>query len=328
MKKDRASYIIRKVIRYSITLFFVLSLNFALPRVMPGDPVANLLGEEAFHDDPKIREELRAEYGLDKPLNIQYANYLASLSRLDLGYSIQKNLSVANLLAYGLFWTLALIFPSIVVGAFFALILGSLAGFKSGSRTDLILTALAIFLYTCPSFLLAMAIVSIFAFHLELFPLSNLTSGGGRTGVEYIIDVAWHLFLPILTLSLLGAGYKFLVVRNSVTQILDEQFVLAARAKGLPERMILLRHVIRNVLPPFISITALSFGFMVSGALIVEIVFSLNGMGTLIYDAVMSRDYPVMQGCFLLLTISVLVANMIADILYGMADPRIGNVCQ
>jgi peptide/nickel transport system permease protein len=318
------SYFLGKLIRYSLTLFLILSLNFALPRMMPGDPVVNLLGDEALHNDPEMIEKLRAEFGLDRPLHIQYTDYLRSVSRLDLGYSIHKSRSVADLMAYRLFWTLVLVFPSIVIGALLALLLGALAGFKSQSRTDLMLTGLALFLYTCPPFLLAMVLVSVFAFHLGLFPLGNLTSGG-RTGVEYIADVAWHLLLPVATLSLLGASYKFLVVRNSVVQLLEEQFVLAARAKGLREMEILLGHVIRNVLPPFISMVALSFGFMVSGALIVEIVFSLNGMGTLVYDAVVARDYPVMQGCFLVLTVSVLAANLIADILYGIADPRIGR---
>lgn len=324
MSSKRRVYLLGKLIRYGFTLFLVLSLNFALPRMMPGDPVVNLLGDEALHNDPKMRAELRAEFGLDKPLHIQYVNYLKSLFRLDLGYSIHKSQSVCDLMAYRLFWTMMLVFPSIIVGAVLALFLGSWAGFSSGSRSDLFLTGLALFLYTCPPFLLAMVLVSVFAFHLGLFPLGNLTSGG-KIGIEYIVDVAWHLFLPVVTLSLLGASFKFLVVRNSTVQLLEEQFVLAARAKGLRERDILLRHVIRNALPPFISMVALSFGFMVSGALIVEIVFSLNGMGTLVYDAVVARDYPVMQGCFLVLTISVLVANLVADILYGIADPRIGG---
>jgi peptide/nickel transport system permease protein len=168
-----------------------------------------------------------------------------------------------------------------------------------------------------------MVLLSALAFQLDLFPLGQLTSGG-RLGLEYVLDVVWHLFLPILTLTLLGASYKFLVVRNTTSQVFEEQYVIAARAKGLSERSVLLRHVIRNVLPTFISMVALSFGFMVSGALIIEIVFSLNGMGTLIYDAVTARDYPVMQGCFLVLTVFVLAANLAADMLYGVADPRIG----
>lgn len=324
MLSSRRAYFLSKLVRYSFTFLLILSLNFALPRMMPGDPIVNLLGEEALHNDPRMIERLRAEHGLDRPLHIQYIGYLRSLARMELGYSIHKNLSVAELMENSLLWTLLLVFPSVVIGSILALLFGSLAGFKNNSRTDFRLTALALLFYTCPPFLLAMLILSIFAFHLGLFPLGNLTSGG-RLGLDYVLDVAWHLFLPVAALSLLGASYKFLVVRNSVTQIFDEQFIVAARAKGLTERCILLRHVIRNVLPPFISMVALSFGFMVSGALVVEIVFSLNGMGTLIYDAVVARDYPIMQGSFLVLTIFVLAANFAADMLYGVADPRIGG---
>lgn len=324
MVSERNAYLLGKLIRYSFTFVLILSLNFALPRMMPGDPIVNLLGEEALHNDLRMRELLSAEYGLDKPMHIQYIRYMRSLAEMDLGYSIHKNLSVAELMANSLFWTLLLVFPSVVIGSILAMLFGSLAGFKNNSRTDFLLTALALLFYTCPPFLLAMLLLSIFAFHLGLFPLGNLTSGG-RVGLDYALDVARHLFLPVAALSLLGASYKFLVVRNSVTQIFDELFIVAARAKGLTERCILLRHVIRNVLPPFISMVALSFGFMVSGALVVEIVFSLNGMGTLIYDAVVARDYPVMQGSFLVLTIFVLAANFAADMLYAVADPRIGG---
>jgi peptide/nickel transport system permease protein len=324
MISGRKAYFLGKLTRYVFTLFLILSLNFALPRMMPGDPIVNLLGEEALHNDPRMIELLRAENGLDKPLHIQYINYLRSMGSMDLGYSIHKNLSVAQLMADSLVWTLLLVFPSIAFGSILALLLGSLAGFKSNSPVDLLLVAVSLLFYTCPPFLLAMLLLSIFAYHLGLFPLGNLSSGG-KAGFNYILDVAWHLFLPVVSLSLLGASYKFLVVRNSVTQIFEEQFVVAARAKGLTEGRILLYHVIRNVLPPFISMVAISLGFMVSGALVIEMVFSLNGMGTLIYDAVLARDYPVMQGCFLVLTVFVLAANFAADMLYAVADPRIGG---
>lgn len=324
MVSGRKAYFLGKTIRYAFTFSLILSLNFALPRMMPGDPIVNLLGEEALHNDPRMKELLRAEHGLDKPLHIQYLNYLRSLAGIDLGYSIHKNLSVVELITDSLGWTLLLVFPSVIIGSTLALLFGSLSGFKSKSLADFLLTAGALLFYTCPPFLLAMLLLSTFSFHLGLFPLGNLTTGG-KVGIDYALDVAWHLFLPVAALSLLGASYKFLVVRNSVTQILDEQFIVAARAKGLKETHILTRHVIRNVLPPFISMVAISLGFMVSGALIVEIVFSLNGMGTLIYDAVVARDYPVMQGCFLVLTVCVLAANFAADMLYAIADPRIGG---
>ncbi|AFD00554.1 ABC-type dipeptide/oligopeptide/nickel transport system, permease component [Methanocella conradii HZ254] len=318
------NYLTGKLLRYGFTLFIILSINFFIPRAMPGDPMVNLLGEDALHVDEQILDALRAEYGLDRPLHEQYLEYMFGIIQLDFGYSIHKNLKVADLIKDRLFWTLVLVFPSIIMGGILALVFGSIAGFRHGGNVDKLLTSLNIFLYTLPSFLFAMVIVSIFSFHLGWFPLGNLSSGK-LEGLPYLLDVGWHLFLPVAILSIHEATYIFLVVRNSITQIMGEYFVFVAKAKGLPERIIELRHVLRNVLPQFISIMALNFGFMVSGALIIEVVFSLNGMGTLIYDAVMARDYPVMQGCFVVLTIFVVAANFVADLLYGIADPRIAD---
>lgn len=320
----RFDYWARKLARYSFTLFIILSINFFIPRAMPGDPMVNLLGEDALHVDERMLDELRAEYGLDRPMYVQYFEYMLGIGHLDFGYSIHKNLKVTDLIKDRLFWTLVLVFPSIIIGGILALVFGSIAGFRHGNNVDKMLTALTIFLYTLPSFLLGMVVVDIFSFHLGWFPLGNLSSGK-LNGLPYLLDVGWHLFLPVSILSIHEATCIFLVIRNSITQIMGEYFVFVAKAKGLPDRVIELRHVMRNVLPQFISIIALNFGFMVSGALIVEIVFSLNGMGTLIYDAVMARDYPVMQGCFVVLTIFVVAANFVADLLYGIADPRIAD---
>lgn len=163
MMSGRKAYFLRKLVRYAFTFFLILSLNFALPRMMPGDPIVNLLGEEALHNDPRMIELLRAEHGLDKPLHIQYSSYLRSLAGMDLGYSIHKNLSVAELMVNSLIWTLLLVFPSVVIGSILALLFGSLAGFRSNSLTDYMLTALALLFYTCPPFLLAMLLLSIFS---------------------------------------------------------------------------------------------------------------------------------------------------------------------
>jgi peptide/nickel transport system permease protein len=320
----RLSYLAGKLLRYSITLLIILTLVFFIPRAMPGDPIVNLMGEDALHLDQSTLDALRAEYGLDRPLHEQYITYLSGILTLDFGYSIHKNLKVRDLIADRFFWTFVLIFPSLVIGGGLALILGSAAGFRRGDLPDRLLTALITFLYTVPSFLLAMVIVSIFSFHLGWFPLGNLSSGGMH-GVSCLLDILWHLLLPMAVLSIMEAASMFLVVRNSVTQVMGEYFIFVAKAKGLPERTIKLKHVIRTILPQFISIMALNFGFIVSGALIIEIIFSLNGMGTLIYDAVMARDYPVIQGCFVVLAMCVLAANFMADLLYGIADPRIGD---
>ncbi len=320
----RLTYLAGKLLRYGISLLAILTIVFFIPRAMPGDPIIHLLGEDTLHIDQQTLDELRAEYGLDRPLHEQYFTYLSGIFTFDFGYSIHKNLPVRDLIADRLFWTFILICPSLVIGGGLALILGSAAGFRRGDRTDRMLTALIIFLHTVPSFLLAMVIVSVFSFHLGWFPLGNLSSGGMR-GVSGLLDTMWHLMLPVSVLSIMEAASMFLVVRNSVTQVMGEYFVFVAKAKGLSERVIKLRHVVRNILPQFISIMALNFGFIVSGALIIEIIFSLNGMGTLIYDAVMARDYPVLQGCFVVLALCVLAANFLADLLYGIADPRIAD---
>jgi peptide/nickel transport system permease protein len=317
-------YISNKAFRYAITIFIILTLNFFIPRMMPGDPMTNLLGEGARRMDRQYLEELRAEYGLDRPLHEQYLSYLSGLVRLDLGYSIHKSLKVKDLLMERIFWTFLLVFPSIIIGGVAALILGSIAGFKEGSMADHLMTSGLLILYSSPTFLFAMIMVSIFSFHLGWFPLGSFASGKMQ-GASYFLDVAWHLFLPVIILALFEAAYTFLVIRKSVSQILGEYFIFVAKAKGLSDRVIELHHVLRNVLPQFISIMALNLGFMVSGALIIEIVFSLNGMGTLIYDAVISRDYPVMQGAFLVLTFFLIAANFFADLLYGIADPRIAD---
>lgn len=314
-------YFMGKALRYTVSLWIILSINFFVPRIMPGDPMVNLLGEDAVRIDKEILDGLRAQYKLDGPLLDQYGAYLRSICRLDFGYSIHKNTGVASLLMYRLCWTLLLVLPFIVIGGTSALLLGIICGFKPGSGLDRSLTSAAMLLYTLPAFLFAMLMVSIFSFHLGWFPLGGISSGGDR-GLPYWIDIAWHMCLPVLILSILEAAYGLIIIRSAVISVVEEYFILVAHAKGLSRRAIAFRHVMRNVLPQFISMMALNFGFMVSGALVIEIVFSLNGMGALIYDAVMSRDYPVMQGAFVVITLSMLGANFLADLLYGIVDPR------
>lgn len=292
---------------------------------MPGDPIYNVLGGKVIQYDLKTLDEMRAKYGLDKPLFEQYLDYLSSISRLDLGYSIEKMISVMELLRDRIFWTLILILPSIVIGDLMALIIGTIAGCKNGKMIDRLLTYFSIIFYASPSFLLAMIFIFLFSFHLRWFPFGHFSSGM-MEGLSYLMDVMWHMFLPVTILSIIGFTYIFFVVRNSVTQLLGEYFIFVTKAKGLQERTIVLRHIMRNVLPQFVSMLALDFGFLVSGALIIEILFSLNGMGALIYEAVLVRDYPVLQGAFLVITIFVLTANLLADMLYGIVDPRIANL--
>jgi peptide/nickel transport system permease protein len=292
--------------------------------MMPGDPLENQFGEDYARLDPAFLEMLKEKYGLDDSLITQYIDYLGTVVSFDFGYSIHYDREVSQLIEKRLFWTTLIVFPSVLIGAFSALYLGSLVGYKSGGKLDHFLTCSTVFFYTLPSFLIAMMAVSIFSYHLDWFPLGHLTSGTTE-GVLYVFDVIWHLFLPVVALALMEFSYKFAVIKNSVTQIMDENFILVARAKGLSDHEIVSKHVMRNVYPQFISMLALDLGFVITGDLVIEIVFSINGMGTLLYNSILARDYPVIQGVFIVLTIVVLMANFIADILYGILDPRIGD---
>lgn len=313
-----------KLLRYAIILFFILTLNFLLPRLMPGDPVVFLLGEDVLYVRQEVMDALMGKYGLDRPILDQYLAYLVSVARLDLGFSISKNVPVATLIAERLYWTLMIAIPSIIVSATVAMAMGLYAGARQGGTPDRALVTISMVLHTLPGFFLAMLFIIIFSYRLRIFPLGRATSGDA-TGLPYALDVLHHLFLPVCVLSLMGANTKFLVLRNATIQAMGEYYIFVARARGLAERAVVYGHVARNILPQLISIVALNAGFMVSGAMLVEIVFSLNGMGTLIYDATNARDYPLLQGCFLVITVCVLAANLLADVLYGIADPRVGD---
>ena len=319
---ERTGYLARQAIRYAISLFIIVTLIFLIPRMMPGDPFISLLGEEVYYRSPDLVEQLKAQYGLDQPLSEQYLSYLHNLMQGNLGYSFHCSQPVWDVIAYKMKWTIVLLIPSVILGAILGIVMGSLAGWQRGSGMDAWITSLFLFIYSMPHYWLAMLFVLIFAFYLGLFPLSGITAGG-LEGVQKLRDVLWHMALPVFVLTLFGATYNFFIMRSSVVQVSGEGFVLTARAKGLAEREILFRHVLRNALLPLVTVIALDFGFMVSGALLVEIVFSWGGMGTLVYDAVLARDYPLLHGSFLVIACCVLAANFLADVLYAVLDPRI-----
>jgi len=318
----RTSYLLYKSLRYVISFFVITTITFLIPRLMPGDPFISILGKEVYFHSPDVVRELKSTYGLDRPLPDQYFAFIFNLFHGNLGYSFHYSVPVADILLYKLMWTLVLLLPSVILGAVFGIILGGICGWKSGSKTDKCLTSGTLFIYSMPHYWLAMLMVIIFGYYLNLFPLGGITEGG-YSGVEKIVDVLWHMCLPVGILTLFSTTFNFLIIRNSVIQFSHEDFVLCARAFGLSEWQILWRHVMRNAILPLITVIALDFGFMVSGALLVEIIFSWGGMGTLMYDAILVRDYPLLYGIFLLIGLCVIFANFIADILYMVLDPRI-----
>lgn len=324
MEKRRAliNALISKLLRYSLVLFIILSLNFFLPRLLPGDPVMNLLGLEASYAPPEVIESLEADLGLDRPLPAQYWHYLGDVFTGDWGYSFEQRRPVFEAVMVHLRWTVILALPAILLGALVAAVLGAVAGWRRRSPLDVGLSGAFLAFYSIPPFLLAMFALWVFGFKLGWFPLGKVHSGN-TAGLAYLADVIWHMALPLAVLTVSKASYDFLVVRNAVVATIGENFILTARGKGLSELAVLFRHALPNALAPLVTVTAIQLGVIFAGTALIEIVFSWPGMGTLIYGAIGARDYPLIQYAFFIIAASMLLANFVADIVYAWLDPRI-----
>jgi len=321
---------ISKLTYYLVIILIILSINFFLPRAMPGDPLAYLTGDNP--DMPtRITEEERemrlAEYGLDKPLPEQYLDYLVGLSRGDLGWSIYHNTPVLDVILVRLKWTLLLTGTSTIIYMLLGIFLGAESAWARGKKKDTGSLTAILTVSSFPAFFLGTLFVIFFAFKLGLFPL-----GGAKTiGVSYanpleeVLDILHHLILPAATLIIAHIGGTYLLMRNSMLSVLGADYILSARAKGLSERYIMNRHAIKNALLPIVTMAALAMGFMITGTIFVEKVFAYPGIGLLLYESVLCRDYPLLQGIFLFIAIPVVCANFIADMTYIWLDPRVGD---
>jgi len=321
-----------KVVQYLITIFMVLSLNFFLPRMMPGDPLSYLTGDPSADMPVAISEETRAKllsyYGLDEPLAKQYADYLVNLTHGDLGWSIYYNAPVSSVLLGRFKWTLLLMGTATAIYIALGIFLGALSAWRRGTKTDIGLLVTLFSLGSWPPFFLAMLLIILLSVKLGLFPIGGAQNSVGSqiNGWKQTADVLYHLFLPCLALVLTHLSGVYLLVRNSMLGVLGEDYIKTARAKGLRERDVLLRHALPNALLPIITMIAMRLGFLIMGTMFVEVVFAYPGMGTMIYQACTTRDYPLLQGAFLLIMAFVMFFNLTADILYARLDPRVRRI--
>ena len=320
---------ISKLSYYFVILCIVLSINFFLPRVMPGDPLAYLTGDPTADMPTRMTEEKReillGYYGLDKPLSEQYIDYMYGLVHGDLGWSIYYNAPVLEVMLGRLKWTLLLVGTATVIHITLGIILGAASAWVRGTKKDIGLLVSLLTLSSFPSYFLGILFVIFFAAKLNIFPI-----GGARTAFATYpnffgetLDILHHLVLPVATLVISHIGGTYLLMRNSMLGVLGEDYILTARAKGLSERCILYRHALRNALLPIVTMTALTVGFMIMGTIFVETVFAYPGIGNLLYNAVLYHDYPLLQGIFLFITIVIIGANFIADMIYVRLDPRV-----
>jgi len=313
-----------KLFQYGILLFLAASLNFALPRLMPGDPLLYVVGEDVTLMSAVEKETMRTEMGLNRPMFLQYLEYFGNLMKGDLGYSYRENKPVAQVIARKLPWTLLLAICNIIISTFLGIVAGALAAWKRGSKLDLSLGTFFIFLRSMPSFWIGMILVAIFGATLKWLPVYGAyTMWSDFKGIAYVGDVLKHLILPLTTMVILSITSIFITMRYSMINTLGEDYITMAELKGVSQKRIKYRHAMRNALIPVVTVVMMNVGYMVGGATVVETVFAYPGTGRLLFEAVSNRDYPLIQGCFFVITLCVIIANIIADLLYPLLDPKV-----
>jgi peptide/nickel transport system permease protein len=312
-----------RALQYLLVFVIAVTLNFFLPRAMPGDPLELLAGVDVGLLTPDERAQVLERYGLDQPLWKQYLNYWGDLLRGDLGYSYRLKLPIVDLIKKRLPWTLMITGTSLVISAFLGVVIGAIAAWNHARKIDVASLGANIFLSSMPSFWLGLILISVVAVKFKLLPsFGAVTPGVDLQGWDRIVDIGRHLILPITALSIRSLPGVFIVMRYTMLGVLGEDFIRTARAKGLQETAVLFKHVVRNCWAPVVTILALRLGYAFGGTVVIETVFSFPGIGRLIFEGINGRDYPVLQAGFLVITIAILGSNLLADLIYPLLDPR------
>ncbi|MFW6456777.1 MAG: ABC transporter permease [Planctomycetota bacterium] len=318
----------QRFLDYLIAFIIILCLNFALPRLMPGDPISSIYGEEAMLQmSPEMEAKLTERLGLDKPIGQQFTDYIVRLAHGDMGYSLYHKAPVTSIIASYLPWTLLLAGSAFLLATVLGIVLGIESAWRRGRRIDRCLLISLMSMSGLPSFFVGAVLLLIFGVYLQCMPLQNAyTSYADLTGLALVWDVAQHLALPLTSLVIVFLPNIYLLMRNSTLAVVREPYVLTAHAKGLRPGGIRYHHVARNALLPVVTAVGMMIASrLVTGALFVEVVFSYPGMGLLIRQALTNRDYPVLQGALLMTTLLVLGINLLVDFSYAKIDPRINH---
>ena len=334
------AYILKRTAYLIVLLWAVLSLNFIIFVLMPGDPTVMFIRPVK---GAEVIMRARAErWGLYDPIHERYLKYLNNMVTWQFGDSFITNLPIAQTMLWRLQYTFALLGGSILFSLIIGVILGVVAAYKRGGIFDSTSVVASLITYSLPVFWMGMIFILVFYTRLDWFPhagafprswggnwpapLATLNILGSKIVIPGLAEIQgrlWHMFLPMLTLVLFQYGGWLLLTRATMLETITEDYVLTARAKGLSERTVLFKHALKNASLPLITGVALSFGFMFSGAIITETVFTYPGVGTWIWTAILNRDYPVLQATFYVIALCVIIANFIADLLYGVIDPRV-----
>nr|WP_315598352.1 ABC transporter permease [uncultured Cupriavidus sp.] len=320
---SRTQRMFSRLVQGAFAILVIATVNFLLIRAAPGDPVSVMAGE-AGASDPQFVAQLRAQFGLDDPLPVQLGNYLSHVARLDLGFSYRQQQPVLDLIVQRLPATLLLTGSAFVLSVLFGVALGAWASRRAGSMTDSAITTFALLFYATPLYWLAMMAVLLFSVQLEWLPgFGYFTVGADLHGLARVADIGMHLILPSLTLALFYMAVYARMTRASMLEVAQMDFVKTARAKGLRPGRIQRAHILRNALLPVVTLAGIQAGGMIGGAVLTETVFAWPGIGRLMFDALLQRDYNLLLGCFLVTAAMAVVFNLITDFVYTLVDPRI-----
>ena len=319
-------YILKRLLLAIPLLLGIATITFFIVHMAPGDPMDMYL-ESSFRRqmDPEVIELIREKYGLDQPVHVQYVKWLGNLATGDLGESFRYRRPVADIIAERIPYTLQLAVLALVFDALFGIALGIFSAVKQYSCWDKSVTLGSLVVLSIPGFWLALMLVLVFSVNLGWFPTSQtrsldyeLLSWSGK-----ILDRLWHLVLPVFVLGVASAAGTARYMRNRLLELLSEDYIIAARARGLKERTVILKHALRNALIPILTIYGLALPFLLGGAVLVEKVFAWPGMGLLAVEAVNGRDYPVILATSMIAAVLVVLGNLLADVAYAIADPRV-----
>ena len=317
-----ARFVAGKVLGALGTLAFVVVFNFFLFRVVESNPVATLYRGRNLTDAQ--REELTRQFGLDGSKWDQFVNYVEQTVQLNFGRSYATNQPVIDEIWAAAPQTIALVGTATVLAMVIGIVMGISAGWKRGTNSDRVLTSGSIVTWSTPEFWLGMILLTFFAVRLGLFPTGGISDPSApESGLGKLLDQAWHMALPCATLTIAYLGEYALIMRSSIIDVSREDYLTLARAKGLRDSQVRDRHAVRNALLPSTALIAISFGFVLSGAITVETVYSWPGLGLLTYESLRGPDLPMLQGLFLVFSVAVIVFNLAADLLYPYLDPRV-----
>lgn len=320
-KVSSKSYIVRRLLQAIPSVLIVLLVNFCIVRFAPGDPAQLIAGEGATETQVAL---ISHSLGLDKPLPEQLVIYFQGILHGDLGYSYLQGRPVWDLVMERIPNTLMLVISALFIAIVIGVTLGVMAASKPYSLLDNSVTVIALTGYAMPAFWLAQMLLLAFAVYLPIFPAGGMTNVRiDYSGWNYVLDVAWHCVLPISTLTLVYIAEQFRLTRSRMLEVLSQDYITTARAKGVKERGVLFKHALRNALLPVVTVTGLRMGTFFTGAILTEFVYGWPGVGRLMFDSVFSRDYPVILGCFTFISIFVIMGSLITDLLYAELDPRI-----